>query len=68
MQQTTSVMRELSLEEVEAVAGGAFNEWQNAGIAVMGLGLAGGPVTTAFAVPISFAMFGLGTYRKIMSH
>jgi hypothetical protein len=68
MKKTAIAMRELNLEEVEAVAGGALNEWQNAGIAVMGLGLAGGPVTTAFAVPISFAMFGLGTYRKIMSH
>ncbi len=68
METTHKDIRELSAEECEAVSGGALNEWQNGGIAVLGLGLAGGPVTTAFAIPISFAMFGLGTYKRSLSH
>ncbi|WP_250656427.1 hypothetical protein [Alkalimarinus coralli] len=54
-------MKELSMQEVENVSGGDFNDWQNGGLAVMGLSLYS-PVTAAFGLPIGGAMFALGSF------
>lgn len=53
-------MQELSLNEIEDVNGG-YNDWQNGGLAVMGLSLYS-PVTAAFGLPVGGAMFALGSF------
>jgi len=57
-------MRELTDEEINYVSGG-FNDWQSGGIAIMGLGLSGGPVTAGFGFAIGGAMFSIGYFSHI---
>lgn len=54
-------MRELKEEEVEAVSGG-MNDWTAGGIAVMGLGFAGGPVTAGFGLTVGMGMLAVGYF------
>lgn len=56
-------MRELTLIEMEQVSGG-LSDFQSAGIAVIGLGLAGGPVTAGFGLAIGGAMLYVGHYQN----
>lgn len=51
--------RELSVAEIDTVAGG-MSDWTAGGIAVIGLGIAGGPVTAGFGLAIGGSMMFLG--------
>lgn len=66
--------RELSVAEIDAVAGG-MSDWTAGGMAVIGLGVTGGPVTAGFGLAIGGAMMFLGYVSggssgssKYMSH
>lgn len=52
-------MRELTDCEIKSVSGG-MNDWTTGGIAVMGLGVAGGPVTAGFGVAVGLSMMFIG--------
>jgi hypothetical protein len=54
-------MQELNVNEVNEVSGG-LNSWTEGGIAIMGLGFAGGPATGAFGLAVGLAMLYVG-YR-----
>ena len=59
-------MRELTQNEIDDVAGG-FNDWQQGGIAIMGLGLL--TLTTAgFGLAVGGSMLLLGTYGPMLAH
>ncbi len=59
-------MRELTQNEIDDVAGG-LNEWQQAGIAVMGLGFMT-PVTSGFGFFVGGSMLLMGTYGALLSY
>ena len=52
-------MQEMKTNEIEAVSGG-MNDWTSGGIAVIGLGIAGGPATGAFGLAVGGAMMFVG--------
>lgn len=54
---------ELTADQTDAVSGG-MNDWTEGGIAVMGLGLAGGPVTAGFGMAIGLSMLVVGYYAN----
>lgn len=54
---------ELSPEEADAVSGG-MSDWTSGGMAVIGLGLAGGPVTAGFGLAIGLSMMVVGYYDR----
>ncbi|WP_218352885.1 hypothetical protein [Alteromonas lipotrueiana] len=47
--------------EVDAVNGGRL-DWDSGGLAVIGLGFAGGPATALFGLAIGGSMLGIGYY------
>ncbi len=49
--------------QVEQVSG-AMNDWTAGGIAVLGLGATGGPVTMAFGLPIGLSMLAVGYFAQ----
>lgn len=49
--------------DIDRVAGG-MNDWTAGGIAVLGLGAAGGPVTMAFGLPIGLSMLAVGYFAR----
>jgi hypothetical protein len=53
-------MRELRTEELDDVSGGLG--WNSGGLAVMSIGLAGGPATALFGFAIGGAMLYVGTF------
>ena len=54
-------MRELANEEIDLVSG-AMNDWTAGGIAVIGIGLSGGPATGIFGLAVGGAMMVVGYY------
>lgn len=54
-------MKELTCNEMESVSGG-MNDWTAGGIAVMGLGISGGPATGAFGLAVGGAMLVVGYF------
>ena len=56
-------MKELSLKEIENVSG-AMSDWTSGGMAVIGIGLSGGPATGAFGLAIGGAMMLIGHFHK----
>ncbi|QIB65712.1 hypothetical protein [Kineobactrum salinum] len=65
---------ELSTAEIDMVAGG-MSDWTAGGMAVIGLGITGGPVTAGFGLAIGGAMMFIGHVSggssgssKYMSH
>ena len=54
-------MRELNCNEMESVNGG-MNDWTAGGIAVIGLGISGGPATGAFGLAVGGAMLVVGYF------
>lgn len=52
-------MKEMNNDEIKAVSGG-MNDWTSGGIAVIGLGLAGGPATGVFGLAVGGAMMFVG--------
>ncbi|WP_075791905.1 hypothetical protein [Massilia putida] len=58
-----NAVQELSLEEIEAVSGG-MSDFTAGGMAVIGIGFAGGPATGAFGLLIGGAMMFVGYYQS----
>ncbi len=52
-------MNELTINEIEQVSGG-MDDWTSGGIAVLGLGFAGGPVTAGFGLAVGGSMIFIG--------
>ena len=52
-------IRELSENEIDMVSGGLDAE--TGGLTIIALGIAGGPATAAFALPIGFALLYLSS-------
>ena len=51
-------MRELNRQEIQQVSGGL--NWTEGGVAIIGLGIAGGPVTAGFGLAVGGAMLYTG--------
>ncbi|USI99293.1 hypothetical protein MUG10_14530 [Xanthomonas prunicola] len=56
-------MHELEEAEIEQVDGG-MSDFTTGGIAVIGIGFAGGPVTGAFGLLVGGAMLIVGHYQQ----
>ncbi|MDZ7827007.1 MAG: hypothetical protein U5R48_14560 [Gammaproteobacteria bacterium] len=56
-------MRELTETEVDSVHGGLG--WDAGALAIMGLGITGGPVTAGFGVAIGLSMLGTSAYGRL---
>lgn len=56
-------MHELSEDEIEQVTGG-MSDFTAGGMAVIGLGFAGGPATTAFGLLVGGSMLIVGHYQQ----
>lgn len=54
-------MQQLIDCEVDAVNGGRL-DWDSGGLAVIGLGFAGGPATALFGLAIGGSMLAIGYY------
>ncbi|MCW8090990.1 hypothetical protein [Alteromonas sp. ASW11-130] len=54
-------MQELSVSELDEINAG-MNDWTAGGMAVIGLGISGGPATGAFGLAIGGAMMLVGYY------
>jgi hypothetical protein len=53
-------MRELKAEELNDVSGGL--DWDSGGLAIISIGMAGGPATALFGFAIGGAMLYVGTF------
>nr|WP_300315902.1 hypothetical protein [Halomonas sp.] len=56
-------MHELSEDEIEQVTGG-MSDFTAGGMAVIGLGFAGGPATAAFGLLVGGSMLIVGHYQQ----
>ena len=56
-------MTSLNEMEVEEVSGG-MNDWTAGGMAVIGLGLSGGPATGIFGLTVGGAMMVIGYFAE----
>ena len=56
-------MQELDVEEVTQVSG-AMSDWTSGGMAVIGLGIAGGPATGIFGLAVGGAMMFIGYFGE----
>ncbi|WP_170145502.1 hypothetical protein [Salinimonas sediminis] len=54
-------MQQLKEEEVNHVNGGRL-DWDSGGLAVIGLGFAGGPATALFGLAVGGSMLAIGYY------
>lgn len=55
-------MKELKAQELEQINGG-MNDWTAGGIAVIGIGLSGGPATGAFGLAVGGSMMIVGYFK-----
>ncbi|WP_371194933.1 Blp family class II bacteriocin [Glaciecola sp. SC05] len=55
-------MKDINQDELEQVSGG-INDWTGGGMAVIALGISGGPATGAFGLAVGGSMMIIGYFK-----